>query len=169
MSQKNFPLIGKLPSQPSALIRLALADLEAAEKDPKYEVCMGSWHDPPNNITGRCAVCLAGAVMRGTLHAHRLTGYEPDDFKEARALEALDTFRYGDILGAVDWLEFTDAGDQLFLLTDEQEDQLRNVHASVDTSGLGDGTLYCANYEDSPEAFKAYMTALADRLEAIGL
>lgn len=49
----------------SAVIRVALDDLAKVEADPRYEVDMGVWHD---DITpGRCHVCLAGAVMAGTM------------------------------------------------------------------------------------------------------
>lgn len=49
----------------SAVIRVALEDLARVEIDPRYKVDMGVWHD--QIVPGRCYVCLAGAVMAGTM------------------------------------------------------------------------------------------------------
>jgi hypothetical protein len=42
----------KLPKKPSALLRLALADLEKAEKSPRVKINMGEWHE----TNGHCTV-----------------------------------------------------------------------------------------------------------------
>lgn len=70
-----------LPDKPSELIRLALADLEKAEESRAYSVDMGMWHGY-DEISGKCTVCLAGAVMAGTLGVELNTTAGPGDFWE---------------------------------------------------------------------------------------
>ena len=38
--------MSELPSKPSQLIRVALADLAKAERDDRYKIDMGIWHLP---------------------------------------------------------------------------------------------------------------------------
>jgi hypothetical protein len=71
----------RLTSKPSALILAALADLEQVENDPRYEVEMGTWHDP----NGKCAVCLAGSVMAFGLGASPNQRHGPGEFDSATA------------------------------------------------------------------------------------
>lgn len=85
-----------LPDKPSELIRLALADLEECEKDPRYAIGMVRWHAPED---GRCVVCLAGAVMAKSLDAPIDQFVVPED--DQKALYALDEFRVGNILQAL--------------------------------------------------------------------
>ena len=82
-----------LPNDPSELIRLAIADLERAERD---DVDMGSWHEHCGEV---CEVCLAGAVMAWTLGADTDESLIPQDFSDGvrDKLLALDYFRAGDI------------------------------------------------------------------------
>lgn len=88
-----------LPDKPSALIKLALDDLRKAERDPRYEVWMGYWHTGtwhPQERTA-CCVCLAGAVMAGTLGAYPADAMFPESYDEETCgkLEALNYFRLG--------------------------------------------------------------------------
>lgn len=53
-----------LPLDPSELLTLAANDLRAVGDNPDYQVYMGDWHAPDGRV---CSVCLAGAVMAGTL------------------------------------------------------------------------------------------------------
>jgi len=53
-----------LPDKLSDLIEVALKDLSKVEKNPRYVVDMGVWHD--DMMEGVCHVCLAGAVLAGT-------------------------------------------------------------------------------------------------------
>lgn len=92
----------KLPNTAHELIRAALADLEKVEADPNYEINMRTWVDyrRPN---GKCAVCLAGAVMAKTLDCRvdEDTGTaNPKNFDWAieRKLLALNEFRTGCVL-----------------------------------------------------------------------
>jgi hypothetical protein len=88
----------KLPDKPSALIRLALRDLEKCERSKRYGINMAEWHKP----NGVCEVCLAGAVMAKTLSVPANVHLDPfamlphqDD--SARKLIALDYFRCGQV------------------------------------------------------------------------
>lgn len=91
----------KLPNKPSTLIRVALRDLIAVERNTKtYEVSMGTWHAADK---GKCYVCLAGAVMAKSLKTPRTRDawpfLFPDDTKEK--LDALDGFRRGELFEAL--------------------------------------------------------------------
>ncbi len=79
---------------PSALIRVALEDLETCEQDPHYKIYMNDWH---STFGDQCDVCLAGAVMAQSLGAPRNCDLTPVGFTaevETR-LFALDSFRKG--------------------------------------------------------------------------
>lgn len=90
----------RLPRKPSALIRLALKDLEACEADPNYEIAMGVWHTPKSvwNREGPCVVCLAGSVMAKTLACPIDRDLWPEEFDDetGQALEAIDLLRVGE-------------------------------------------------------------------------
>lgn len=94
-----------LPDRPSELIRIALADLRKVEADNRYTVSMGSWHTPEDGV---CHVCLAGAVMAGTLGSDpsKLLGPHSGRFEEedANKLNALDDFRSGCISAGLNTL-----------------------------------------------------------------
>lgn len=63
----------KLPDKPSALIRLALRDLEKTERSRSYKVAMHTWHES----NGHCTVCFAGAVMAQTLNIPKNMDMDP--------------------------------------------------------------------------------------------
>lgn len=85
-----------LPTKPSELIFLAIADLWAAEASPKHEIYMSDWHSP-NKTTKKCNVCFAGAVMAGTLQTAPQDKLEPFefDYHTQQRLLALDDLRQG--------------------------------------------------------------------------
>lgn len=84
-----------LPDTPWELIRLAIADLEKVEALPDYEIDMEIWHIPQPN--GRCAVCLAGAVMVSSLGLNDYrVAFNPSYVAERSKLFALDRLRFGD-------------------------------------------------------------------------
>lgn len=102
MKKKNL-----LPDQPSALLSLALRDLEKAEKSKKYEVYMGDWHLPSGQYTDGtprpCAVCMAGAIMALSLKSpddqYRFPhDYDPDTHGK---LTAVNAFRMGEVCYAL--------------------------------------------------------------------
>ena len=94
----------KLPDRPSLLIAVALDDLELVMQDPRYIVDMGDWHNP-NGEDSICAVCLAGAVMAKTFDVAIHKEAYPETLllplqnarSQARKLEALDSFRRGQV------------------------------------------------------------------------
>jgi len=99
----------KLPSKPSALIKLALKDLRKIEQNPRYEINMNRWH---RGSKRRCEVCLAGAVMTCTLGVPKSRDLGPSDFEVCfsdRDLEvkllALESFRKGEIEGGCQYLK----------------------------------------------------------------
>ena len=91
-------LMKKLPNKPSALIRVAIADMKAASKSRKYTINMDHWHLPSDRGTKEtktCYVCLAGSVMAFSLDACRkevVSTVHYDDYTEDRLI-ALDEFR----------------------------------------------------------------------------
>jgi len=84
-----------LPDKTSELLTLALDDLEEVLKLPGYTPHHFIWHRLTND--GRCQVCLAGAVMAGTLEAERHVAHLPSDFSESinEKLLLLDALRNG--------------------------------------------------------------------------
>jgi hypothetical protein len=102
-----------LPKKPSALINLALKDIEAVEQKPGVFINMATWftrmtknfyrdqRDPVPVQIKTCEVCFAGAVMMNTLGVgnNGKDEYSPHDLsKELRnKLHALDAFRSGDV------------------------------------------------------------------------
>lgn len=102
--------MSSLPDKPSELIRVALADLAKVEADPRYVVDMGMWHEPlAPPFDGKCAVCLAGAVMAGTLGISAERSLRPEDFDDDtnRKLDDLDEMRLGWV---PDRFDFSDHG-----------------------------------------------------------
>lgn len=143
----------ELPDLPSALIRLAVHDLELVESDSRYRVSMDYWHRPNTSIFGctlsfdfkYCNVCLAGAVLAKSI------GVAPDAIMRLCDLEpvvsnkmvALDNFRVGKINRALSYMNHTHK--------ENVED--REV----------------VPYEQDPKFFKAEMLEIADYLETFEL
>lgn len=105
-SKKQLPEM-----KPSELIKLALRDLEAAEKSERYVVSMDEWHEPITDYndakpTKKCVVCLAGSVMAGTLGESLNASTWPDDFDERTYsyLVALNEFRKSGMCYGVRWM-----------------------------------------------------------------
>jgi len=97
----------ELPNKLSDLIELALKDLAKAERDPKYKVNMGMWHenrcsDPNKPI---CHVCFAGAVMAKTKGCAIGVNFSPSEFTHGEELKmrALDQIRQYDFGGAFNY------------------------------------------------------------------
>jgi hypothetical protein len=107
-SKRRATDMNTLPDKPSALIRLALADLRKVEQDPSYEVDMNMWH-VPRRSEGVCSVCLAGAVMAKTFNAPRSLDCTPAglatwlhlDRGTSERIASLDYFRRGHIHGGL--------------------------------------------------------------------
>lgn len=134
----------------SAVIRVALDDLARVEADPRYKVDMQWWHTPRGN-RGICHVCLAGAVMAGTLGI-------PSDQDVATLSEVMS----GDVasfvrerLMALNMVRRGDIGDALILIGT--------------TPPKGSKWLTVTPYDDDPAAFRRDLLAVAAALEERGL
>lgn len=130
-----------LPDLPSALIRVALADLAKVEAMPgTYAVDMYTYHQPIG--ANRCAVCLAGSVMAMSLGVSPSDYPSTRDFAERDKLQALNKFRTGSVEYGCDLIgiEVTKEFDRPITW-----------------------------YEDDRDAFRAEMEILASDLEAAGL
>jgi len=88
----------KLPLLPSALIRVALNDIQEVQRLKKiYKINMGEWHNGRSNEL--CELCFAGAVMARTLKASPGQDIMPKEFgiMNGNKLCSLDDFRKGKI------------------------------------------------------------------------
>ena len=93
----------------SDLLEIAQRDLKQIEKDPRYLVRMGTWHSAARD--GKCAVCLAGAVMAVSLeipHGTKVRPFDRSHFSQRswRKLEAINYARSGDISAALTSLDY---------------------------------------------------------------
>lgn len=99
----------KPPNTLSGLLELALKDLEAVRKDPRYAIDMWEWHSP--RIYGGvpvCYVCLAGCVLANTFGAEVDHMVSPSYLKETQeqgdrwhsCMYSLDDLREGNVSGA---------------------------------------------------------------------
>ena len=143
-----------LPSTPSELIRVALADLRAIERDEGYVVNMRRWHRPVyDNDRGVCAVCLAGAVLAKTL------GVEPHE-----VIYDTDLARYGcDVQGLLLALDYFRRGmieEGLSCLGYDVDELSEEWQQYARKSGYNPA---------DPEAFHVRMNNLADYLASCGL
>jgi hypothetical protein len=95
-----------LPSNPSELIRLALQDLKICVSEG-MGVDMGNWCI---NYGGFCTVCLAGAVIRQSLHIDEVGVYGPTKLQLPTTLNnklhALNVFKNGNITRALNALGY---------------------------------------------------------------
>lgn len=135
----------RLPDLPSQLIRLALKDLDATLKDPRYIVDMEIWHVPSHNDI--CHVCLAGAVMAKSLNQPPDYATNPSifDLDTGQKLHALDFFRTGSVLTALELLDI------------------------IKPDGLESYATVPAYFDDDPQPFIDAMNGLANLLEEHGL
>lgn len=134
-----------LPRKMSALIRIALKDLEKVERSRIYEVAMGDWHHPLGD--GKCAVCFAGAVMAKTCRFKKNDYVYPRRSSMGENLDqffALDSLRQGEIRLAASELRLSS-----------------NVALPEDRR--------ITPYSESPAQFRADMLELAHDLAARGL
>jgi hypothetical protein len=142
----------KLPNKPSAIIRMALTDLSAVEKDKRYDINMCTWHSPLEYDEGEqrkndpsCEVCMAGAVIANAGNDMNMS-ILPDMFDDAteNKLLAIDCFREGDISRGLDYLKI---------------DKPRFMAEWVEITG----------YYGNKTKFKKQMSELADVFEEYGL
>lgn len=139
------------PSRMSEAIRMAVADVEQAEKSQRYIVDMDHWHQPYGD---RCLVCFAGSVMsqRLGLPFNRVVrgGFSPDAFELDAwgcVFRFLNCIREGDL--------------------EEARRAWAGATRPLCRGGL-QNTEGVTSYRASPAAFKSDMLTLADKLEAEG-
>lgn len=139
MTQEQF---GKL--KPSEVIRVALKDLERVEHNDLYQVDLGHWHKP---IGSKCFVCLAGAVLAGTLGVHPASVSSPGMMNDCGAAQ------------------------RLRMLSDFSLDSPRGALCSigVDDSELVDRLPQVQPYDRDTDGFKSSLLLTADELEKAGL
>lgn len=143
---RNVHMI-KLPTKPSALITLALKDLELCEKSKSYKINMGLWFRRLGKVT--CSVCLAGAVMAKTLKIKKPTICQESspgncrDRVHINSLLSLNYFRTGYCSGAFTYLNLS-----------EQEGVVFNRPIT--------------SYHDDSELFKEQIKELATDLKKAG-
>ncbi len=96
--------MSQLPDKLSALLRVAVADARKIEATPGYVLAMQTWHEPitaddfegTDDMVGKCAVCMAGAVMAQTFGAAPTDDVVPGDYAADRfKLLAIDDMRTG--------------------------------------------------------------------------
>jgi hypothetical protein len=141
MTEKEF-----LKLKPSALIKVAVADLIAVEKmKKKYTVDMNIWHDVSIEEDGTCHVCLAGSVMACTLGVDASRDIEPSQLSDKLEdrLNAINRFREGYI------------ADGLHSMGRENVTEFEDI-------GVVD-------YHDNPHVFKKQMLGIAAMLEVFNL
>ena len=160
----------KLPNQPSALIRLALADLAAMERRPRITIDMGTWFDSEVDEKGRqdCTVCLAGAVMARSLNELEKASYKervlkhPDDYGPIirRKIKSLDFFRTGLIYMAVRIFFFSDdiLGGVYNPAKEKVFDRIMNLPPTIEIT----------NYEDNRKKWRKDMRRIIRILEKAG-
>lgn len=94
MKANTKPVV--LPTKPSALLRLAVKDARAVAKMKTRRLDMRVFHVADES--GKCAVCMAGAVMDRTLRADPSATLWPDNFDDpvvAKSLNLIDDLRQG--------------------------------------------------------------------------
>lgn len=181
-----------LPSKPSALIRLAVSDLEKTETDTLDMIDMGSWVEPvtisvmvgseeDGNIetidpskklakllpkipkNGICAVCFAGAVMRRSLKVAGDVSCEPEEVADLMGDETIKNR-----LHALNYFRAGEIRSAFEFMHDLQQgsDLPEREHRAVKVLG---NQIAVAIYDDSPVKFKRDMRKLATTLEKLGL
>ena len=155
-----------LKASPSGKIRLALIDLEAAERSPRYRIDMDTWH-APDNASNTCYVCLAGAVMANR-HAIRPDQTYVGPFDADGPNEFSADQRWDDLFSALD--EFRTGYVEAFLTMEGTlpHDSIAGfavAQSPDDPYGCFPGHV---DYEDDPATFKRWARGMANKLEAIG-
>lgn len=144
----------ELPARLWQFAEHALADLEAVEQDPRYEVEMGVWHSPAHHNNGKCVVCFAGAVMAKTYQVPPTWDLSPSEMacnsQERRALCALDALRQGHIDDAVENYHM----------------HLMEVDSLTDEFFDGRWDDWPQYNPDNPERFKAYVRDVIEFLKS---
>ena len=141
----------QLPDTLSALIRLAVKDMDLVKADPNYELDMNFWHTP--DLT-KCHVCMAGSVIAKTLNCFSEQSLFPSRFADAgirKKLWSLNSVRLGELMDA--WYRFYSAEYTRY------DDGFKYI------CGPNEGTFRVPSYETDYEKFKNTMLKFADMIE----
>ena len=112
-----------LPDTMHELLALAIADAEKLDRR-KYRPDSSKWHAPDSKLecsgdpisSGFCEVCLAGAVIAGTLKCDPVDNMYPSQYDEEgyrEKLTALDAMRTGSFILAYDFFYEKDASKEV--------------------------------------------------------
>ena len=97
-----------LPDKPSDLLELSLKDLIRAERRKHVKIDMSTYHYPrsAHSQTGSCYVCLAGAMMIGSLNTSIdfQAGTGDWGIQVQHKLYAIDAFREGYLAQGCEWM-----------------------------------------------------------------
>jgi hypothetical protein len=148
-----------LPDQLGALLKVAVTDLGAIEKDPRYCVRMDRWHNTANN---QCLVCLAGAVLAKSFCVSHQQNIDCSwifnlDLHHGthwftRKFMALDNMRDRQLDMALDSLYGSAAADAV---RSKHHAALYFVRSSVS---------HLADYAVAPNLFRSELSSIADTL-----
>jgi hypothetical protein len=158
-----------LPKKMSALIRISLADIRKAERQPKkFIVEMSDWlsHTEVECTMGStvietykvCALCAAGSVMAFSLDGLKTNkDYEPHNFPEnQQQLYAINNLRTGNVQSA--WRDLNSSAGY---------DNFEEYLAAAEPAGRFDTTIPEYN-RLNPEPFHKAMTKLQQKLQKAG-
>lgn len=157
-----------LPNKLSALIKLALHDLEIVESKPHlYRIDFGQWHTPnKDDLDAPCGVCFAGAVLATSLHWPRWRFYTMNSLKAPDSVEskfkALDAVRDGAVCESMDFIAEA-RGEEFKEDLALSDDQLATIDRLSD---VYTGEL---NYSEDADHFKRSLRHIAHDLEEVGL
>lgn len=108
------PYSDRLPDKLHKLIKVAYKDIMTIANDSRYVLNMKTWHEV--NSDNRCHVCLAGAVMAGSLNADIKDTLDIDDFSSvADSLYAINYIRMGEYTFALREFYLSRTGEYKFL------------------------------------------------------
>jgi hypothetical protein len=170
----NKAPISKLPSKPSAMIRLALHDVAVLLKEKKAKINMDRWMIQrvarPGGKPRLCEVCFGGAVMMQTLKINPLVHGVPGSYDntmqptvmkcvpEMLSLEACDKIR------ALDYFRAGRVHSGLAQMSVSPR-KLAAIHAG----GLDQMSVPSFNRTSDFPAFRRAMQKMAGALERHGL
>lgn len=129
-----------LPNKPSALLSMAMKDLERVERDGRYVIDMQKWHMPRADGS-LCSICMAGAVLTKHMDPKDICA-NPEgifDLPTTMKLMAIDFMRCGSVRDACHML-----GHDVVIIANRQVPQ----------------------YDDNPEEFRLAMYAMLAELRS---
>ena len=149
----------RMPKKPSAGLRLCVKDLEMIEKDDRYMVYMGVWHQ--SDRSGKCQVCLGGARLARYHNDPSSTTFVYGD----RRVRAMDFFRIYEFATGLACYLFSSKGNY-----DSYADG--DIIQQIADTGIENRILnelkVLTSYEGNPEQFKVNMYKAADIMEKHG-